>query len=134
MESLTNHDIIEVTALRRRLHAMPEVSGEEVETAKEVVRFLKETGPDDIVEGLGGTGVAVIYDSGVAGPTVMIRAELDALPIEELGTPEHRSTILGKGHMCGHDGHTATLAAVGRALGRERPASGRAILLFQPAE
>jgi amidohydrolase len=87
-----------------------------------------------VIEGLGGTGVAIIYDSGLAGPTVMIRAELDALPIEELGEPEYRSKIPGKSHMCGHDGHMATLAAVGRALGRERPKTGRAILLFQPAE
>ena len=132
--SLTNHDIVELTAWRRHLHTMPEVSGEEVETAREVVRFLRETRPDAIVEGLGGTGVAVIYDSGLPGPSVMIRAELDALPIEELGEPEHKSHILGKSHMCGHDGHMATLAAVGRALGRERPKKGRAILLYQPAE
>jgi amidohydrolase len=134
MTSLSNHDIIELTAWRRMLHTMPEVSGEEVETAREVVRFLKQTGPDAIVEGLGGTGVAVIYDSGTPGPSVMIRAELDALPIEELGEPEYKSKIAGKSHMCGHDGHMATLAAVGRALGRERPKTGRAILLFQPAE
>jgi amidohydrolase len=132
--SLTNHDIVELTEWRRHLHSMPEVSGEEVDTAKEVARFLKDTGPDVIVEGLGGTGVAVIYDSGTAGPSVMIRAELDALPIEELGEPEYRSKIPRKSHMCGHDGHMATLAAVGRALGRERPKTGRAILLFQPAE
>lgn len=132
--SLTNHDIVETTAWRRHLHTMPEVSGEEVETAREVVRFMRETGPDAIVEGLGGTGVAVIYDSGIPGKTVMIRAELDALPIEELGDPDYRSKIPGKSHMCGHDGHMATLAAIGRALGRERPKEGRAILLFQPAE
>ncbi len=132
--SLSNQDIIELTAWRRHLHTMPEVSGEEVETAKEVVRFLSDTRPDAIVEGLGGTGVAVVYDSGRAGPTVMIRAELDGLPIEELGEPDHRSKIPGKGHMCGHDGHMATLAAVGRTFGRERPKNGRAILLFQPAE
>ncbi|AYD01487.1 amidohydrolase [Neorhizobium sp. NCHU2750] len=132
--SLTNHDIIELTEWRRHLHTMPEISGEEVETAKEVVRFMNETGPDRIIEGLGGTGVAVFYDSGIAGPTVMIRAELDALPIEELGEPDHKSKIPGKSHMCGHDGHMATLAGVGRALGRKRPKTGRAILLFQPAE
>ncbi|TWF54340.1 amidohydrolase [Neorhizobium alkalisoli] len=131
---LTNQDIVELTAWRRKLHTMPEVSGEEVETAREVVRFLKDTAPDAIIEGLGGTGVAAIYDSGITGPTVLIRAELDALPIEEIGEPDHRSKIAGKGHMCGHDGHMATLAAVGRRLGRERPKRGRVILLFQPAE
>src|SRR6218665_2934665 len=103
--SLSNQDVIELTAWRRKLHTMPEASGEEIETAAEVRRFLKDTGPDQIVSNLGGTGVAVIYDSGEPGPTVMFRAELDALPIEEIGTPEHRSKISGKGHMCGHDGH-----------------------------
>jgi amidohydrolase len=132
--SLTEHDIAELTVWRHRLHALPEVSGEEVETAAEVVHFLRETEPDAIVEGLGGTGVAVIYDSHVPGPTVMFRAELDALPIEELGDINHRSVLPGKGHMCGHDGHMATIAAVGRVLGRERPKQGRVVLLFQPAE
>lgn len=132
--ALTNQDIVELTVWRRKLHSRPEVSGEEIETATEVADFLKTTRPDAIVEGLGGTGVAIVYEGGASGPTVMIRAELDALPIAETGTPDHRSTIPGKGHMCGHDGHMAVLAGVGRALGRDRPKRGRAILLFQPAE
>jgi amidohydrolase len=113
---------------------MPDVSGEEVATAAEVVRFMADTRPDSIFTGLGGTGVAMVYDGGAPGPTVMFRAELDALPIAERGEPPHRSRIHGKGHMCGHDGHMAILAALGRTFGRNRPANGRAILLFQPAE
>jgi len=131
---LTNQDVIELTAWRRKLHAMPEVSGEEVATAAEVQGFLADTKPDRIVTGLGGTGVAVVYDSGLAGPTVLFRAELDALPIEEIGTPDYRSKIPGKGHMCGHDGHMTMLAALGRQFGREKPKHGRVILMFQPAE
>ncbi|WP_105382200.1 amidohydrolase [Neorhizobium alkalisoli] len=131
---LTNHDLIELTAWRQKLHAMPEVSGHEIATAAEVQAFLAGTNPDRVISGLGGTGVAVIYDSGAPGPTLLFRAELDALPIEETGTPVHRSRLPGKGHMCGHDGHMATLAALGRQFGRERPARGRVILLFQPAE
>jgi len=131
---LTNQDVIELTAWRRKLHAMPEVSGEEVATAAEVQGFLADTKPDRIVTGLGGTGVAVVYDSGLAGPTVLFRAELDALPIEEVGTPDYRSKIPGKGHMCGHDGHMTMLAALGRQFGREKPKHGRVILMFQPAE
>lgn len=95
---------------------------------------MRETGPDEIVTGLGGTGLAVVYDSGKPGPTVMFRAELDALPIEERGEPSYRSKVAGKGHMCGHDGHMAILAATGRSFGAKRPQRGRAILLFQPAE
>ncbi|MGK6312095.1 amidohydrolase [Neorhizobium sp. DT-125] len=131
---LSNQDVIELTAWRRKLHAMPEISGEEAATAAEVQGFLADTRPDRVVSGLGGTGLAVVYDSGVPGRTVMFRAELDALPIEETGTPEHRSRIPGKGHMCGHDGHMTMLAALGRQFGRQRPKRGRAVLLFQPAE
>ena len=119
---------------RRRLHTMPEVSGEEQKTADEVVAFLSATKPDAVITGIGGTGVAIVYQGTEPGPTVAIRAELDALPIAETGTPEWRSEISGKGHMCGHDGHMATLAALGHALGENRPVRGRAILVFQPAE
>jgi amidohydrolase len=131
---LTNQDMIELTAWRRKLHSMPEVSREEVGTAAEVQAFLAPTNPDQVVSGLGGTGVAVVYDSGIPGPTVLFRSELDALPIEEINDLEHRSKIPGKSHMCGHDGHTAILASLGVQLGRKRPKKGRVVLLFQPAE
>ena len=64
----------------------------------------------------------------------MFRSELDALPIHELSAVPHASVVPGKSHMCGHDGHTAILAALGRQLGRRRPARGRIVLMFQPAE
>ncbi|AXV15695.1 amidohydrolase [Neorhizobium sp. SOG26] len=131
---LTNQDMIELTAWRRKLHSMPEVSREEVATAAEVQAFLAPTNPDQVISGLGGTGVAAVYDSGKPGPTVLFRSELDALPIEEISDLPHRSKIAGKSHMCGHDGHTAILASLGRQFGRERPKSGRVVLMFQPAE
>lgn len=134
MMSLLREDIADAIAFRRRLHAMPEVSGEEGETAREVVAFLAPTGPDEIVTGLGGHGVAVVYASGAPGPTVLLRAELDALPIEERGELPYRSRVAGKAHLCGHDGHTATLAALARDFARRRPARGRVVLMFQPAE
>ncbi|MCP8894747.1 amidohydrolase [Shinella daejeonensis] len=132
--TLTNQDIVQITAWRRRLHQQPEISNEEENTAAEVVAFLADTGPDKVLTGLGGHGVAAIYDSGEAGPTVMFRSELDALPIQELSGVPHASLVPGKSHMCGHDGHTAILAALGRQLGRRRPARGRVVLMFQPAE
>jgi amidohydrolase len=131
---LTNQDMIELTAWRRRLHSMPELSGEETETAREVETFLASTGADRIVTDLGGYGVAGIYEGREPGPSVMIRAELDGLPIEEISDIPHRSATPGKGHLCGHDGHMAILAALARGLGRNRPQRGRAILMFQPAE
>ena len=132
--SLTNQDIADLVAFRRQLHQKPEISNEEYETAKAVEAFLAPTGPDEIITGLGGPGLAVVYDSGKPGPTILLRAELDALPIAEISDLPHRSTIPGKGHMCGHDGHTAIVAAVGRQLGRKRPGCGRVVLMFQPAE
>ena len=127
-------DLPGLIAWRQHLHTMPELSGEEEKTAAEVVAFLSRTNPDEIIAGLGGTGVAVVYQGAEPGPTIAIRAELDALPIEEIGTPPYRSKIPGKGHMCGHDGHMTMVAAVGQALGAKRPARGRAVLLFQPSE
>jgi amidohydrolase len=132
--SLTNQDLVEIVAFRRHLHEHPEISNEEENTARAVVAFLASTKPDEVLTGLGGHGVAMVYDSGVPGPSVLLRAELDALPIEELSDIPYRSQIAGKGHMCGHDGHTAILAAVARQLDRQRTARGRVVLMFQPAE
>lgn len=134
--TLAESEFLELAKWRRHLHAMPEVSGEERETAAEVVRFLTEqASPDEIVIGLGGTGVAAVFKGADAGPTIMFRAELDALPIAELSSDlPYRSQIAGKGHMCGHDGHMATLAALAASFSKNRPASGRVILIFQPAE
>lgn len=132
--TLTNRDLIELTEWRRKLHRQPEISNEEEATAREVVSFLADTRPDKVLTGLGGHGVAAVYDSGKAGPTVLFRSELDALPIEELSGVPHASLVPGKSHMCGHDGHTAILAALGRQFGRDRPARGRVVLMFQPAE
>ncbi len=131
---LTNQDIADLVAFRHELHRFPEISGEEEATARRVVEFLRPTGPDAVLTGLGGHGVAAVYDSGRPGPTLLFRAELDALPIEELGDVPHRSEVPGTSHMCGHEGHTTILAAMGLQLGRRRPAKGRVVLMFQPAE
>lgn len=131
---LTNQDIIDLVAWRRTLHVNPELSGEEVGTAREVAAIMSTLQPDHVLTGLGGHGVAAIFEGREAGPTVLLRAELDGLPIEEISDAPHRSKVAGKGHLCGHDGHMATLAAVARGLSRQRPVHGRVVLLFQPAE
>ncbi len=131
---LTNQDMVELVAFRRKLHRMPELSREEAETAREVRSFLAATDPDRIITGLGGHGVAAVYEGREPGPTVLFRSELDGLPIEEISNIPHRSATPGKGHLCGHDGHMAILAGMARVLGHQRPQRGRAILLFQPAE
>ena len=78
---LSNQDLVELVAWRRRLHRRPEISGEEEETARAVVEFLEPTRPDRVLTGMGGHGVAVVYEGAEPGPTVLFRSELDALPI-----------------------------------------------------
>lgn len=127
-------DIAALTAWRRALHRRPERSGDEAETAKTVVAALAATSPDQLITSLGGHGVAAVYNGASAGPTVLFRAELDALPITELTDIAHRSEIPGTAHLCGHDGHMAILLALAQELARQRSARGRVVVLFQPAE
>ncbi|MDZ7769133.1 MAG: amidohydrolase [Woeseiaceae bacterium] len=121
-------------SLRHALHAAPELSGGETATAEKIITWFKALAPDEILTGLGGTGVAIIFGESGSGPTIMLRSELDALPILETNDMPHRSTTDGISHQCGHDGHMAILAAVGAALAKKRPRNGRVVLLFQPAE
>lgn len=127
-------DLDTATAFRRALHRRPELSGEERGTAAAVAALLAGFRPDRLVTGLGGHGVAAVFVGAEAGETILLRAELDALPIPETGAAGHRSEVAGKGHLCGHDGHTAILVAVAAGLARRRPRRGRVVLLFQPAE
>lgn len=131
---LTPQDLTALMQLRHQLHANPDLSGREAETAARLREFLRPTAPTQIVEGLGGAGLALVYDSGQPGPRVMFRAELDALPIaEQTGLP-HASRCPGMAHLCGHDGHMAILAGLGLWLARNPPQAGQVVLLFQPAE
>lgn len=120
--------------LRRSIHAHPDLSGHEANTADRLRRHFRELGFDNAIENLGGTGLAVVIDGREPGETVMLRAELDALPILEANDFEHRSNTPGVSHKCGHDGHMAILAEVGHRLAAESLQKGRVVLLFQPAE
>ena len=131
---LTNTDIIELVAFRRQLHRQPELSGQEQETAAMILSALKALSPTRLVTGLGGHGVAAVFDSGKTGPTVLFRAELDALPIVEESGVAWTSLVPGTAHLCGHDGHMAMLVGLGRLLHRQPIESGRVVLMFQPAE
>jgi amidohydrolase len=131
---LSKQDLAELIAWRRDLHRRPELSGQERETAQAVQAYLRATGADTVLTELGGHGVIGIYEGDAPGPTIMLRAELDGLPIEETSEIAHRSMVPGKAHLCGHDGHMTILAGIARGLGRRRPRCGRAVLLFQPAE
>lgn len=125
------HDLV---SLRRRLHAHPELSGQERRTAALIAAELRGLEPDLLLEGLGGTGVAAVFEGRESGPGLLFRAELDALPIEEVNDFEYRSETAGTSHKCGHDGHMAILLGLARRVARRRPPHGRVIVLFQPAE
>lgn len=123
-----------LTKLRKKLHRHPELSGTETETAQLIHDYFHDLKPDAIITGLGGHGVAIVYDGREPGRTLLLRCELDALPIQEANQFNHRSAVQGVSHKCGHDGHMAILAGVGHILSKKRPDTGRVVLLYQPAE
>lgn len=120
--------------LRHSLHQHPEIAGEETETAQRILEFFKPLQADEVIENLGGTGLAFIFKGKKPGKRLLFRCELDALPIQEKGNPSYRSIIHGKAHLCGHDGHMAIICGLGEKLSQNRPESGEVVLLFQPAE
>lgn len=120
--------------LRKKLHQHPEIAGEENTTAQMIKDFFNLLHPDETIENLGGNGLAFIFKGKNSGPRTIFRAELDGLPIQETGNPDHKSKIGGKGHLCGHDGHMTILSGLGEKLAEQRPEKGEVVLLFQPAE
>jgi amidohydrolase len=126
----------EVAGWRRDLHAHPELGFDVHRTAGIVADKLKAFGCDEIISGIGRTGVVgVIRGSKAQSDKVIgLRADMDALPIEELTGLPYRSTVPGKMHACGHDGHTAMLLAAAKYLAETRNFSGTAVVIFQPAE
>ncbi|MCB0630592.1 MAG: amidohydrolase [Saprospiraceae bacterium] len=120
--------------LRRSLHQYPEVSGSEALTARRIRTFIDPYAPDEVMEGVGGHGLLFIYKFGAAGPTILVRCELDALPIEEVNNFEHRSRVDGVSHKCGHDGHMTIVAGLAPWLHQQSFDRGKVILLFQPSE
>lgn len=126
--------LLKLKNLRHTLHQYPEVSGEEKQTAERILEFFEPLQPDQIIRNIGGHGLAFIFEGKEKGPTSLFRCELDALPILEKNNIKHQSTITGKAHLCGHDGHMAIISGLGLTLHQQRPQKGRVILLFQPAE
>src|SRR5690606_21083867 len=127
-----------IAAVRRDIHAHPELCFEEVRTADVIAAKLTEWGIP-IHRGLGTTGVVGIVhgrDGGKSGRAVGLRADIDALPMQEFNTFEHASRHPGKMHACGHDGHTAMLLAAAQYFSRHehRDFDGTVYLIFQPAE
>ena len=126
----------EITAWRRDLHAHPELQYDVHRTAGAISEKLKSFGCDDVVTGIGRTGVVGVIRGRKPGGAKVIgmRADMDALPIEESTGVAYKSTVPGKMHACGHDGHTAMLLGAAKYLAETRNFAGTAVVIFQPAE
>ena len=125
----------EITAWRRDMHAHPELQYDVHRTAASVVDKLKSFGCDDVVAGIGRTGVVGVIRGRKGGNKVVgLRADMDALPLEEETGLPYKSTVPGKMHACGHDGHTAMLLGAAKYLAETRNFAGTAVVIFQPAE
>ena len=123
----------EMAQWRQRIHAWPELGFEEERTSALVAEVLESLGLE-VHRGLGGTGMVAVIDSGVPGPSIGLRADMDALPMDEQNDLPFRSQRPGVAHTCGHDGHTAALLGTARHLVAHPPKTGRVVLVFQPAE
>ncbi len=128
------HD--EITAWRRDFHENPELLYDVHRTAGIVEQKLKEFGCDEVVSGIGQTGVVAVIKGRktASGKVVGVRADMDALPIEEATDLPYKSKVPGKMHACGHDGHTAMLLGAAKYLAETRNFDGTAIMIFQPAK
>lgn len=126
----------EITEWRRDIHAHPELLYDTHRTAAVVAEKLKSFGVDEIATGIGQTGVVGVIrgKSDTSGKVIGLRADMDALPLEEITGKPYASTVPGKMHACGHDGHTAMLLGAAKYLAETRNFDGTAVVIFQPAE
>src|SRR5690625_4859508 len=113
----------ELISIRHRLHDMPDVCGEKGEPAVVSAAEPVKARPDEIHAGIGGRGLVAIYGSDRSGPQVMLRSDLDALPVTEEGESPYRSIRHNRAHACGYDGHMTVILGVARYLKENRPES-----------
>ncbi len=122
----------QLSTLRRTLHSTGELSGQEARTAHIVAEFLGAHHPDQLLTQVGGFGVVAAFEGRAPGPTILLRCELDALPRDH--ADDAADGAMGAVHRCGHDGHMSIVAGMAPLLAARRPARGRVLLVFQPAE
>src|ERR671919_22076 len=124
----------DMTAWRRDLHAHPELGFQERRTSAFVAAKLQEFGVDEVHAGMAKTGVVGVLKAGAGQGSIALRADMDALPIQEATGRPYASTVPGKMHACGHDGHTTMLLGAARYLAETRNFDGTVYFIFQPAE
>ena len=124
----------EMSAWRRHLHMHPELGFDCHGTSDWIAARLTEMGVDEVQRGLARTGIVALIRGRKPGPVIGLRADMDALPIEEATGKDHASTVRGRMHACGHDGHVAMLLGAAKYLAETRNFAGTVALIFQPAE
>jgi amidohydrolase len=124
----------EMKGWRRHLHMYPELALDCHQTAAFIAQRLREIGVDEINEGIAKTGIVALIKGQKPGPVIGLRADMDALPIDEMTGAPHASTVKGKMHACGHDGHVTMLLGAAKYLAETRNFAGTVALIFQPAE
>jgi len=136
VENWVSREIALLTEFRRDLHMNPELLYDVERTAANVAEALRAAGVDEVVEGIGRTGVVGVIrgQSNTSGRTIGLRADMDALPIDEATGKPWASLVPGKMHACGHDGHTTMLLGAARHLAESRAFDGTVLVIFQPAE
>jgi len=131
---MSDFDVKMIENLRKELHKNPEVSGKEFETASRITAFLRKNKADEVLTSVAETGIIGIYRGKKGGKNILFRCELDALPITEINSFEHKSKVPNISHKCGHDGHMAILCGLAQVLAKNTEQKGDIFLLFQPAE
>lgn len=124
----------EARLIRQTLHQHPELGFEETKTQETVIQYLKSYGVDTIDASFAKTGVIATIQGDMSGSSIGLRADIDALPIQEENAFAHKSMLVGKMHACGHDGHTTMLLMAAKYLAENRQFNGQVVLFFQPAE
>lgn len=124
----------DAVALRRDLHRQPELLFDLPRTTGRIITALEDYSVDEIVSGIGQSGVVAVIRGSRPGPVRALRADMDALPIREASGVDHASDVPGRMHACGHDGHVTMLLLAARHLAASRDFAGTALLVFQPAE
>ncbi|MCK9983561.1 MAG: hippurate hydrolase [Azoarcus sp.] len=132
LQELSN-DLQQITGWRHHMHRHPELAFEERHTAEYITGQLRSWGYE-VATGIGKTGIVASLTAGDGSKAIGLRADIDALPVTEQAAGDHRSTIEGRSHTCGHDGHSAMLLGAAQHLARTRDFNGTVRLIFQPAE
>lgn len=124
---------LSLNEIRQYLHQHPELSSQEYETSRFIENMIQPLHPDQIIR-IGEFSKVYVFDSGKPGPSIIFRADIDALPIQEKNDISYQSKNEGIAHLCGHDGHSTILIGLARRVAKNRPSSGKLALLFQSAE